>query len=444
MSVFAEKAKWPQSAVPARAAIPARGIRPSPEVSSVLHPPPFAGGLEPADVAHLDAQGGEMQEERSAALQTGRNPDDPVSSPRDAVRKALREAAANPQQNPEPIIPGDRIQQRHAIPTVDSNELWLLPRIQERMSAVAAETEARERVNVGPRGEVKRTAKALMEYWAVKFGDSVHYILHLRGGGLRGERLRRLRVDEAALVKAAPADLVERIEALRRLHQQRWQEEVDRTADRFAIVASNEAQFATIRQNAKPIAIYGLPEDFEGTVELTDHPDTLVQGKDARPTSPSVVVFMKEMQKQTGTKVLAGNYDRHERYSPHVGNAEEVGKYSFDVDPGAWIKMSSEGFYDREKLVKFFLAVERAASVTQIAWMAFYNDFAVAKEVNETLGKQRIHFSGAGGGAGMEGSIHHGPSPYILHIHFNIMPNALAGQYFIGKEPKPNLDLGSQ
>lgn len=435
MTVFAEIAKRPQNAAPARAEIPARGIRPSPEVSSVLNPEP--------GVAHLDAQGGEMQEERSAALQTGRNPDDPVSSPRDAVRRALREAAANPpQKSPEPTIPGDRIQQIHAIPKVDSNDLWDLPRIQERMRAVAAETEARERVNVGPRGEVKRTVEALMEHWKLKFSDSVHYILHLRAGGLRGERLRRLRLDEAALVKAAPADLVERVEDLRRLHQQRWQEEVDRTADRFVLVASNEAQFATIRQNARPISIYGLPENFEGTVELTDHKDTLVQGKDARPTSPSVVVFMKEMQKQTGTKVLAGNYDRHERYSPHVGAAEEVGKYSFDVDPGAWIKMNSEGFYDREKLVKFFLAVEQASSVTQISWMAFYNDFAVAKEVNETIGKQRIRFSGAGGGAGMEGSIHHGPAPYILHIHFNIMPNALAGQYFIGKETKPYLDLG--
>lgn len=427
MSIFAEIAKRPQNAVPARAGIPARTIGPSPEPG----------------VAHLDAQGGEIQEERSAALQTGRNPDDPVSRPRDAVRKALREAAANP-PSPEPTIPGDRSQQAHTIPKIDPIDLWLLPRIQERMKAVAAETEARERVSVGPRGEVKRTVTALMEHWALKFCDSVNYIVYIRGGDHREARLQKLRAEEAALVKSAPADLVERIEALRRTHQQKWQEEVDRAADRFVLVASNEAQFATIRQNAKPIAIYGLPETFEGTVKLTDHPDTLVQGKDARPTSPSVVVFMKEMQKQTGTKVLAGNYDKHERYSPHVGNAEEVGKYSFDVDPGAWIKMNSEGFYDREKLAKFFLAVERAASVTQMSWMAFYNDFAVAKEVNETIGKQRIRFSGAGGGAGMEGSIHHGPAPYILHIHFNIMPNALAGQYFIGKEPKPNLDFGGQ
>lgn len=405
MTVFAETAKRPQTAAPARAEIPSLWIRQGAEVSS-----------------------GPQSE--------------PVAS-RNAVRKALREAAAKPpQRDPEPTVPGDRIQQAHTIPKVDPNDLWLLPRIQAQMRTVAAATEAQERINVGPRGEVKRTEAALMEHWAPKFSDSVNYILYIRGGDRREARLKKLRVEEAALVKSAPADLVGQIEALRLAHQQKWQEEVDRAADRFVILASNEGQFATVRQNAKPVAIYGLPENFEGTVELTDHKDTLVQGRDARPVSPSVVVFMKEVQKQTGTKVLAGNYDRHERYSPSVGSIEEVGKYSFDVDPGAWIKANAEGFYEHAALVKFFLAVDRAASVTQIAWMAFYNDFAVAKEVNETLGKQRIHFSGAHGGPGGEGSIHHGPAPYILHIHFNIMPNALAAQYFAGKNAKPHLDLG--
>jgi hypothetical protein len=425
MSLFAETTKKPQNVAFPRAEIPARGIRQSPEVRAILRP----------DVAYLDAQGGEMQEETATYA--------PVSQPRDAVRKALREASANPpQQAPEPTVPGDRTQQAHLIPKVDSNDLWFLPRIQERMRAVAAETEARERVNVGPRGEVKRTVEALMAYWGPKFSDSVNYILYLREGDKRQARLQKLRAAEEALVKSAPADLVEQVEALRRLHQQKWQEEVDRAADRFIILASNEGQFVTVRQNAKPVAIYGLPETFEGTVELADHKDTLVQGRGAVPTSPSVVVFMKEVQKQTGTKVLAGNYDRHERYSPYVGAAEEVGKYSFDVDPGAWIKTNAEGFYDRAALVNFFLGVERAAGVTQIAWKAFYNDFAVAKEVNETIGKRRIEFSGAGGGPGGEGSIHHGPAPYILHIHFNIMPNALAGQYFAGKNLRSGLDLG--
>lgn len=419
MSIFAEKAKSPQNAAPARAEIPARGFRQSPEVSSVLYRSPEPG------VAHLDAQGGELQEERSTALQTGRNPDDPENSPRDAIRKALREAAANP-----PIRPGSWSQQELMIPWVNPGHLWFLPRIQERMRALA-EMEARERVDMGPKGKINHTVESRMEHWEPKFRDSVNYVLYIREGDKQDKRLKELHVQEAALVKSAPANLIEQVEALRRTHQQTWQEEVDRAADRFVILANNEAQFATVRQKASPVAVYGLPEDLEGTVTLTDHKDTLAQGPDARPVAPSVVVFMKEVQKQTGTKVIAANYADHESFSPRAG-PEKVGKYSIDVYP--WIKADAEGFYEHEPVVKFFLAADRAATATNVAWMAYYNDFAVAKEVNEKLGKLRIKFSGAHDGPGGKGSIHHGPAPYLLHIHFNIMPTALAEKYFADKE----------
>ena len=65
-----------------------------------------------------------------------------------------------------------------------------------------------------------------------------------------------------------------------------------------------------------------------------------------------------------------------------------------------------------------------------IEWDAFYNDASVIKEVNDTIGKQRLVFSGGGG----HGTYHHGPDPYILHEHFNIMPTDLAAVYLVGKK----------
>jgi hypothetical protein len=439
MGTFAEKTKGPHNSAPAKAEIPAQRIRQSPEVRSVLYPSRTTGGPEPG-VAHLDSQGGELQEEPSAELQRSRKPEEPASRPPlDVLGNVVPDAL----KNPSPTVPGDLIQQMETVPRVNLSFLWWLPRIQERIVAAAAVTEARERANVGPRGQVNHTVAAMTKYWEQKFYDSMTYILYVREGDKQKRRLDQLAAEEAALMKAAPADLVARVEALRRLHQKKWQEEYDRAADRFVVLAANEGLFLTARQNARQINIFGLPEYLEGTVELTDHKDTLVQGKDARPTSPSVVVFMKEVQKQTGTKVLAGNYPDHEKHSPHVGDRDEVGKYSFDVDLGAWIKINSEGFYDREAVIKFFLAVDRAASATRMAWMAFYNDFAVARQVNETLGIKRIGFSGAGDTKQQKGSIHHGPAPYLLHIHFNIMPNDLAAQYFAGKTTyRSDIDLG--
>jgi hypothetical protein len=45
-------------------------------------------------------------------------------------------------------------------------------------------------------------------------------------------------------------------------------------------------------------------------------------------------------------------------------------------------------------------------------------------------------------GPGKEGRIHHGPAPYILHVHFNIMPTLLAGAYITGKKIAPLITLG--
>lgn len=354
------------------------------------------------------------------------------------VDQALRETTPD-QRDPEPTLPGDTLQQRHTISNVDPDDLFALPRIQDRIKTIAEETEGRERATKSG-DKVEHTAVRMIAYWRQRFIFSVDYILYRRNGGRRAMLLNQLRAEEDKLVKklktSAPADLVVQVESLRRAFKDRWQREVDRAADQYVTIASNEAKFLTINQAAKPVRIYGLPESLEGTVEASAHRDTMV--KTSAPVAPSVVEFMKAVQKESALKAMADNYADHEKHSPYVGNIEEVGKYSFDVDLSGLIKVNAEGFYERAALVNFFLAVDRAATATQIAWIAIYNDFEVAKTVNEKLGHHRIGFSGGGD----EGSIHHGPAPYILHVHFNIMPTGLAGQYLAHKARLPSIDLG--
>jgi hypothetical protein len=440
MRGYAQKPEAPRQTTSVKSTVPARLER-SREAGSIL-------GL----------QGTIGNRALQRILQT---PDEPANKPADPVEDALREANDKPVQAraPEPTLPGDPIQQAHAIPTVHPDvELWPLPRIQDGLRAIAEETEARERASLKPGETGQRTVANQMAYWEQRFFDSVNYILYRRGGGQQAMLRRQLRAKEEQLVSSIPIrapknsqevfrelprilELIAKVEALRRTYSDRWQRIVDSTADGFVTLASNQARFLTVKQATTPVSIYGLPEYIEGTVEAAAHPDEVA--KKSKPVAPSVVKFMKAVQKESGLKALADNYPDHEKHSPYLGNIEGIGKYSFDVDLGALIKVNAEGFYEREPLIKFFLAVDLAASATGIGWIALYNDFEVAKTVNERLGKRRIGFSGMGNTRDDPGSIHHGPAPYLLHVHFNIMPVSAAAQYVAGKGTLPYIDLSN-
>lgn len=460
MRAFAQKPEPFQPARPAPSTMSAR-VHPEHEILGLQG---TIGNRAVGRRLHLDARGGEMQEERSAALAHGLDPDAQGSKAADPFEETLRRTVYEPQpQGPESTVPGDLTQQARAIPRVDPADLWPLPRIQERLLAIAAETEARERAAAKPGAEVPHSVANLMPYWQQPFIDSVDYILHRRDGDRRAKLLKEMRAEEERLVASLPAirpgssaspdsaeqlfrekqrnaELVARVEALRQSYGQRWRQTVDHTADRFVILAHNQMLFATVKQKAAPVRIYGLPESAEpGLVTQAERPDILV--KDSTPVAKSVIDFMEGVQATPEfKKVKAGNYKDHEKHSPYIGDADSVGKYSFDIHLP--VKINEEGFYDRAQVIAFFDAVNKAAKDKGISWIALYNDFEVAKTVNEKLGQIRVGFSGArDAGPGQEGSIHHGPAPYLLHIHFNIMPNALAGQLKAANPLLPQIDL---
>lgn len=52
------------------------------------------------------------------------------------------------------------------------------------------------------------------------------------------------------------------------------------------------------------------------------------------------------------------------------------------------------------------------------------------RQPSEDRDCHRVGFSGGGN----HGQFHHGPAPFILHVHFNIMPLDLRDKYLVGTQ----------
>ncbi|MEO5876410.1 MAG: hypothetical protein ABIS86_20300, partial [Streptosporangiaceae bacterium] len=324
---------------------------------------------------------------RVAFIKTG-GPVEPVARRTDEViDRALRENRGSPppRRPAEPVLPGDSRQQREAVIDVDPIDLWRLPHVQDTFRQLAEAREAWNRTHRA--GQRTLDAAYWMNYWRIRFTNSVNYILKVRQTrsyhGSRTARefsLARLRDAEKELVKTSPPDLLARVEELRRTAHEKWAEEVALATDQFLRLAQNEVDFLT---EDGPIRVYGLPEWVEGTIPASSFPKLFEQGSASPGFSPSVARLMAAVQRTWGKKVLAENYRDHEKSNAFVGNIDGIGKYSFDVHlPVAQV----DGFYEHDAAIAFFKAVEQAAKATEIEWMALYNDASVANAVNSAVG----------------------------------------------------------
>jgi hypothetical protein len=380
--------------------------------------------------------------------------EDPLLDPfRDVLRQELAAKALipPPPPPPEPVLPGNARQQRGAVPEVDALAWWRLPRIQDALRAQAERLAAAERARPNP--NPAKDVDHYIDMFRIEFVNSLTYILqqrlvHKHKGKyvtVRDLHLRRLAEAEAGIVQPRghlpdhaafwAMGVVTQVGEARRVAAEKWRQDIEHAADRFLLLARNQTDFLTTSQQADPVVVYGLPEDEE-TIHPSAHPDLVQQSTDNPGHSPTVIAFMKALRKVYRPQVLAGNYADHEKHSMSIGDKDSLGKNSFDIFLNA--KINEEGFYDRKEAVDFFLAMERASKASRIAWVAYYNDFPVAEEANKKIGKLRVQFSGTGAG----GSIHHGPAPYILHIHVNVMSQDTAGQTFVGRPVPKHLDMG--
>jgi hypothetical protein len=370
---------------------------------------------------------------------TGPQPVDPF----DPFKKHLQAEAREAMRRTPPTIPGDLAQQWELF-SVPVMALWDRPDIQSRMVQLAEQVEASDP------GNAKHTKTAMLDGWKERFRLSVQYILTERETERDPVPVRKLPgkapeyrsvpaqmkfqialgLEEAKLLKSSQGDtLVAEVEALRARYKQEWGERVEKAAQRFVVLAENEAELIISGEaRRKPEFVLGLPQGLEKEVTWQQAPDQLEAR--AAPVAASVVSFWKAVQEEVGQKHKtdkAENYGAHEKWSPHFTD-RSIGKYSFDVHPSVNI-VPQTGFYNRAELIEYFKAVEKASQKTGIDWVAFYNDAAVIREFNDFVKKRRLAFSGGGGG----GTYHHGPAPYILHIHVNIMPRDLAAVYLVGE-----------
>jgi hypothetical protein len=364
-----------------------------------------------------------------------RKPPDPFDMFGAFMREEAKRAAQRPPAPPPPAptVPGDLAQQARVF-RLRAWEVFERPdisaAIEQLSDQLTASTPAWHRQRPGP-------WDTPADMWREEFEESLTYILTQRTSRrdpvtkaditIRTLFRRRLEIAEAGLMAKFQGDeLVSQVEALRARFHDEWEATVDLAARRFVQLATNDADLLGTPHRPKGAFVLGLPAGMEPTRTSADAPKQVEKG--AVPVAKSVVTFMAALQAESNDAAVAENYKDHELANPHVATAA-IGHYSFDIHPTI-AEDPDTGFYQHALVVAYFMAMERAAKATNIEWMAFYNDAAVVKEVNDALGVGHVAFSGGGG----HGQYHHGPAPFILHIHVNIMPKDLEAKYRVGKK----------
>ena len=163
-----------------------------------------------------------------------------------------------------------------------------------------------------------------------------------------------------------------------------------------------------------------LPSTFRPPADLVQRLVTpLVKGSDKEPVAPLVVAFT---QKLLQIDPQAGA----DTYRNHGGGAFNGRGFSIDL----WLDHSpkdARGFYRPEDAVALLRAVHQAARAVGAEWRVLYNDYAVARVINQETGARHVAFIGnARPGGGLNW---HGPHPLILHFHLDLapLPSAAAG-----------------
>lgn len=128
--------------------------------------------------------------------------------------------------------------------------------------------------------------------------------------------------------------------------------------------------------------------------------------------APLVVAFMQKLL-QLYPQVRADTYGNH-------GGGDFRGR-GFSID--LWLDHSpkdARGFWRPDDAVALLRAVHQAARAVGAEWRVLYNDYSVARGINQETGARRVGFvGGAFPGGGLNW---HGPHPLILHFHLDLAP----------------------
>jgi hypothetical protein len=400
--------------------------------------PAAAPGLQAGNRAMAELMGADLGPAQRDVVQrfaTEPKPPDPFDPFGTFLREEAKRAARRPSppSPPEPTHPGDLAQQAQ----VFGFRAWEVFERPDISAAIGHLSDQLTASNPAWHRQRPLAPDTPADMWREEFEESLTYILTQRTSRkdpvtkaditIRTNFRRRLEIAEAALMaKFSGDELISQVGALRARFHDEWEATVDLAARRFVELAANDADLLALTHRPKGAFVLGLPAGMEPTRTSADAPKQVEKG--AVPVADSVVRFMKALQDESKDAAVAENYKDHELANPHVA-APVIGHYSFDIHPTI-AENPDTGFYQHDPVVAYFMAMERAAKKTNVEWMAFYNDAAAVKAVNDTLGVGHVAFSGGGG----HGQYHHGPAPFILHIHVNIMPKDLEAKYQVGKK----------
>lgn len=140
----------------------------------------------------------------------------------------------------------------------------------------------------------------------------------------------------------------------------------------------------------------------------------LVKYSDKYPVAPLVAGFMQKL-------LQLYPQARADTYGNHGGGAFRGRGFSIDL----WLDSSprdARGFWRPEDAVALLRAVHQAARAVGAEWRVLYNDYSVARIINQETGARRVGFVA---GAFPNGGLNwHGPHPLILHFHLDLAPMA--------------------
>jgi hypothetical protein len=140
--------------------------------------------------------------------------------------------------------------------------------------------------------------------------------------------------------------------------------------------------------------------------------DPVIEGSDKEPVALLTVEFVKELRRRY-PQVRVDTYRNH-------GGGAFVGR-GFSID--LWLKNSPKderGFWQLKDSLALLREVHQAARAVGAEWRVLYNDYSVARVINQETGARRVGFIGntfPGGGLNW-----HGPHPLILHFHLDLAP----------------------
>lgn len=223
-----------------------------------------------------------------------------------------------------------------------------------------------------------------------------------------GTALTRLAAAEKKIILARrkdPVGLQHEIAITRQEHASRFVPKLTRIKDQFVATALERFRFMHETQPgvSAPLEMHRLEDDAESakTIDELAGLITADEREGDLEVADSVVTFVTKLKEISDVSIGVSTYRSH-----------SWGRYSIDVFPS--IDKDASGYYDQDAVVAVFIKIDEAARATNVRWRALYTDFDAAKRVNAQLGRRQVNFQWE-----------HGPDPYVLHIHLDIMPTGI-------------------